>query len=418
MRVTIIAPGSRGDVQPYLALGVGLERAGHSARIVTTMDHDALVRSYGLDLASVPLDVQAALQTKSASASLEGGGVVTSFREFARIAERGARLIAEIGLEAARGADMIVSGFGGVFLAEAIAKRIGVPLVQAYNVPLTPTAAFAGALLPGLDFGPRSCRLGHELSRLAVWTTARMSGNRARMEVLGAPSASRAVPRRYSGLVEGPVLYGYSPAFLPRGPEWGADIEVTGFWFTDDPPGFSPPPALLDFLAAGPPPVGIGFGSMSQRDPDATTALVLEAVRQSGVRAVLLAGWGRLGAQRLPEGVFALESVPHSWLYPRCAAVVHHGGAGTTAAALRAGVPAVVVPFHGDQPFWARRVHAAGVGPAPIPRRRLTARALAAALREATGEPRLATRAAALGTEIRAENGVARAVEALEQLRG
>jgi sterol 3beta-glucosyltransferase len=417
MRVTIIAPGSRGDIQPYLALGVGLERAGHAARIVTTMDHDAIVRSYGLDLASVPLDVQAALQAKSASASLEGGGVVMAFREFARIAERGARLVAEIGLEASRGADVIVSGFGGVFLAEAIAKRLGIPLVQAYNVPLTPTAAFAGPLVPDLDFGPRSRRFGHELSRLAVWTTARMSGNRARMEVLGAPSAPHTVPRRHSGLVEGPVLYGYSSAFLPRGPEWGADVEVTGFWFTDDPPDFSPPPALLEFLAAGPPPVCIGFGSMSQRDPEATTALVLEAVRQSGARAVLLAGWGRLGAQRLPGGVFALESIPHSWLYPRCAAVVHHGGAGTTAAALRAGVPAVVVPFHGDQPFWARRAHAAGVGPAPIPRRRLTARALAAALRDATEDPRLAARAAALGAEVRAENGVGRAVATLARLR-
>lgn len=416
MRIAILAPGSRGDVQPYLALGDGLKAAGHEVRLVTTRDHDALVRAHGLELFSVPVDVQAALQGGSTAEVLEGGGVVRSFRELSRLAVAAARLLAEVSLEASRGVDVVVTGFGGVFMGEAVARRLGVPLVQAYNVALTPTGAYAGALLPGLDFGARSRRLGHWLTRQAVWLTARQAGEAARREVLGVPPSPRLVSSRFAGLVEGPVLYGFSEAFLPRGPEWGADVEVTGFWFTDGPPDFTPPPALVDFLAGGPKPVCIGFGSMSQRDPKGTTALVLAAVKRAGVRAVLLAGWGGLRASELPAEVFALDSIPHAWLYPRCAAVVHHGGAGTTAAALRAGVPAVVVPFHGDQPFWGKRVHSMGAGPRPIPRRALTVDGLATALREAATSAELAERAARLGESIRAERGVERAVASIARL--
>ena len=408
MRILIVAPGSRGDVEPYLALGTGLVQAGNAVSILTTRDHEARVVAAGFGLFSVDLDVQAALQKRDVSGSLEAGGFFSSFRQLKLLAERGAQLTAEAGLRAGAETDLVVTGFGGAFMAEGIARKFGVPLVQAYNVPLTPTAAFAGPLLPRLDFGPRSRKLGHLLTRAAVWMTARGSGNRARMQVLGAPSAPMFVSSATPGLVPGRVIYGYSPAFLPVGPEWGADVEVTGFWFgaADE----TPNPALEAFLAAGEPPVCIGFGSMSQTNPKATTALVLEAVRQSGLRAVLLAGWGGLTASDLPANVLALPQASHASLYPRCAAVVHHGGAGTTAAALRAGVPALVVPSHGDQDFWARRVHAAGTGPAPIPRRRLTVKALAAGLREAEA---FRSKAAALGAVIRSENGVGRAVAAI-----
>lgn len=416
MRVTFIAPGSRGDVQPYVALGVGLQRAGHAVRVVTTRDHDALVQSYGLELASIPLDVQAALQQRDVSGAIESGSLLASFRQFRRVAADGARLTAEVGLEACRDADVIVAGFGGVFIAEGLSHRLGVPLVQAFNVPVTPTAAFPGALTPWLDFGARSRLLGHALARQAVWMTARASGNGPRRAVLGTPSAPALVPRRFAGLVEGPVLYGHSGAFLPPAPEWGADVTVTGFWFADEPHDFTPPPALVEFLESGPAPVCIGFGSMSQRDPARTTALVLDAVRRSGVRAVLVAGWGGLKPGSLPPRVFAIDSIPHAWLYPRCAAVVHHGGAGTTAAALRAGVPAIVVPFHGDQPFWASRVHAGRLGPQPIPRTKLTTSKLAAALTEATSDRSMSQRAAELGRRIRAEDGVGRAVDALVRI--
>ena len=416
MRIAIIAPGSRGDIQPYLALGVGLLRAGHAVRVVTTIDHTELVQSYGPELWSVDIDVKAALQGDKVSGSIEGGSVVTSFWHFAEIAKRGARMLAEVGLAACRGVDGIVAGFSGAFIAEGIAAHLDLPLVQAYNVPLTPTSTHAGVLVPGLSWGPRSRRLSHALTRQAIWMVSRSSANAARMEVLGSPSAPWLAPSSIAGLAPGPVLYGYSPAVLPRPAEWGDDIEITGTWFTDEPSGFTPPPGLEAFLAEGPRPICIGFGSMSQRDPESTTRLVLDAVARSGQRAILLSGWGGLTATERPRSVFQGDSIPHSWLYPRVSAVVHHGGAGTTFAGLRAGVPSIVVPFHGDQPFWAKCVHDLGVGPAPIPRTRLSAERLAGAIEAAVRDEAMAARAAALGERIRAEDGVGRAVASIERI--
>lgn len=206
------------------------------------------------------------------------------------------------------------------------------------------------------------------------------------------------------------MLYGFSPLVLPRPADWPAWYRLTGYWFLDRPTGWTPPPRVVEFLAAGPPPVYVGFGSMVPRDPAATTGLVLGALRRAGVRGILATGWMGETAQPLPHHVLALDDIPHDWLFPRVAAVVHHGGAGTTAAALRAGRPAVVVPFFADQPFWAQRVAALGVGPTPIPHRRLTLDGLAAAIRTAVRDGEIAQRALALGDGLRAEDGVADAV--------
>lgn len=414
MKVSIIAPGSRGDIQPYIALAQGLVAAGHGVRVVTTVDHEALVKGYGLEVTSIPVSVEAALQSSATSAAVEGGGVIASFKAFAELAKRAARETATLGLEASRGVDAVVTGFSAAALADGIARKLGVPLVQAYNVPLTPTGAFPGALLPGLDFGAWTRRLGHRLTRQALWLTARSAANEALREVLDA-SPMGLLPPAASGLADGPVLYGFSEAFLPRGPEWGADVEVTGFWFVEEPTSSSPPSGLSAFLEAGPPPVCIGFGSMTSEDPKAVTTLVLDAVKQAGVRCVLLSGWAGLTPETLPPTVFLTKGVAHSWLYPRCSAVVHHGGAGTTAAALAAGVPAVVVPFHGDQPFWASRVRLAGTGPMPIPKKQLTAKALATALIQATTDGAMRARSAEVGARVRSESGVARAVERISR---
>jgi UDP:flavonoid glycosyltransferase YjiC (YdhE family) len=190
---------------------------------------------------------------------------------------------------------------------------------------------------------------------------------------------------------------------------------MTGYWFLDRPQGWQPPAALVDFLQAGPPPVVVGFGSITVRDPEETTVLVLSALRAARQRGLLLTGWGGLSQADLPDDVFKLEAVPHDWLFPRAAAVVHHGGAGTTAAALRAGVPSIVVPNFMDQPFWAQRVVALGAGPRPIPRNRLNAARLSAALRAAVEDESFRARAAAVGRRLRAEDGVGRAVEAFER---
>ncbi len=191
---------------------------------------------------------------------------------------------------------------------------------------------------------------------------------------------------------------------------------MTGYWFLDAAADWTPPAALMKFLNSGKPPVYIGFGSMGSRKPAATAALVLAALDRSGQRGILLSGWGGLSQANLPDTVLMVESIPHSWLFPRMAAVVHHGGAGTTAAGLRAGVPSIVIPFFGDQLFWGQRVAKLGVGTAPIPRKQLTVELLAQAIDRAVTDPVMIRQAANLGAKIQAEDGIAHAVAVIHAI--
>jgi sterol 3beta-glucosyltransferase len=173
---------------------------------------------------------------------------------------------------------------------------------------------------------------------------------------------------------------------------------------------------LLDFLDRGAPPVYIGFGSMGSRNPEQTADLVLQAISMTGQRAILQSGWGGLSKTDLPDTVFIVDSISHSWLFPRVAAVVHHGGAGTTAAGLRAGVPTIIIPFFGDQPFWGRRVAELGVGTDPIPRKQLTSKRLAAAIHRAVNDRSIIQQAADLGEKIRAEDGITKVVNIIQKI--
>jgi UDP:flavonoid glycosyltransferase YjiC (YdhE family) len=238
----------------------------------------------------------------------------------------------------------------------------------------------------------------------------RRAVNQARQKVLGLPPLPflGPPPRMFR---DQPALYGFSPRVLPRPRDWNANQVITGYWFLESPGSWQPSAALAEFLGAGPPPVVVGFGSMHDPHAGELTGRVIEALTRARLRGVLLTGWGGLSNKVRSDAIYVAESVPHDWLFPRAAAVVHHGGAGTTAAALRAGVPSIVVPFMADQPFWGSRIARLGVGPRPIPRRRMSALRLANALCAATLDPEMRRRASELGEQIRAEDGVGGAVE-------
>ena len=211
-----------------------------------------------------------------------------------------------------------------------------------------------------------------------------------------------------------PILYPYSRHVLPVPQDFPPHVHVTGYWFLDHSPHWQPAPELERFLESGTPPVYIGFGSIGARNAEKRTTLVLEALEKSGQRGLLVSGWGGLTASELPPTVFMAESVPHDWLFPRVAAVVHHGGAGTTAAGLRAGKPTIICPFMADQPFWGNLVYQRGAGPKPIPQSRLTANGLAEAITAAARDQPMQRCAADLGAKIRAEDGIAHAVEIID----
>jgi sterol 3beta-glucosyltransferase len=306
----------------------------------------------------------------------------------------------------------------GIYTGAALAEKLGVPFIQAYYIPYTPTAAYPSFILPSapVNFGPLN-RLSYSVARQVMWQPVRAADNRVRQEKLDMPRAPVTGPFNSPALRGQPVLYGFSPAVIPPAPDWGKDVHVTGYWFLDRSETWSPPPALRDFLEAGPPPVYVGFGSMSSQKPRETADLILAALAQAGQRGIILSGWGGLAASDLPASVFPLESAPFTWLFPRMAAVAHHGGAGTTAQGLRAGVPSVVIPFFGDQPFWGARVHALGAGPAPIPRKKLNVARLAAAIEQAVRDQGMRSRAATIGAKIRAEDGVGRAAQLIGSSR-
>ncbi len=417
MQIVIIAGGSRGDVQPYVALGQGLLAAGHAVRLVAPEDFRGLATAYGLEFAALAGGMQAQAQSQM-QAIVERGNLLEILAATGRGAEQMAEQSAVAGLAACQDADVIVAGLGGLFVGLALAEKLGKPFVQAHLMPFTPTRAFASVLTP-LPASPLTCWANgpsHRLARQMMWQMLRGADNKVRTQVLGLPRSPRLGPFAALQRQTRALLYGYSPHVIPPPPDWPAAIQVTGYWFLAPPPGWEPPSDLVQFLQAGPPPVYIGFGSMPSRKPEETAGLVVQALARAGQRGVLSAGWGGLKAAALPESVFMVGSVPHSWLFPQMAAVVHHGGAGTTGAGLAAGVPSILTPFFGDQPFWGRTVLALGVGPQAIPRPRLTLERLAEAITQAVTDQAMQQRAAALGARIRAEDGVARAVAAFAAL--
>jgi len=418
MRIAIIAPGSRGDVEPYLALGKGLKQAGHTARLVTHQNFEGLVNAHGVEFWPVEGDVRDIAQGKDMRALLERGNFLAIMSQMAKEAQRGALTFAKGGLAACQGMDLVIAGVGGVFIGIALAEKLRLPLLQSYYIPFTPTQAYPSFLFPMLPpwFGGELNRLSYKLARQMMWQGFRSADRLARRDVLGLPAAPFWGPFNADCLQHTPILYGYSPSVIPKPPDWDNNTHVTGYWFLDSADDWNPPAALVEFLQAGPPPVYVGFGSMSSRKPEQTADLILQALAQAKQRAIILSGWSGLHLADLPDTVFLVDSIPFSWLFPRVAAVVHHGGAGTTSAGLRAGVPSIVVPFFGDQPFWGQRVAALGVGPAPIPRKKLTVKRLAEAIQKTLTDQSMGQRAANLGAKIRAEDGIARAVSVVQHI--
>lgn len=415
MKILILTYGSRGDVQPYVALGKGLREAGHEVMLGTSERFRVFVESHGLRYGYMNDELLAILDTDQGKALMEKAAnvfeIVKRNVTMARQVAPMQRALLRESWEIAKSVqpDLIVfhSKAGG---APHIAEKLGIKCILATPVPMfVPTGEWRFVVFPdwklGRWYNRSSYRLIHMLTN-KVWGKY----VRAFRQELGLPPLKKYDFMKTGDGKDIPVLHAHSEAVLPRPADWPDHAHVTGYWFLDEQTHWTPPQALLDFLDAGPPPVYIGFGSMSGRDPDRLAAIVVDALKKAGLRGVIATGWGGLKAADLPDTIFKIEQAPHDWLFYRVAAVVHHGGAGTTAAGLRAGKPSVIIPFFADQPFWGSRVCELGAGPRPIKRKKLNADVLAAAMREATVNQAMIHAAAVIGWKIRHEDGVARAV--------
>lgn len=417
MDITIIALGSRGDVLPCAALGRTLREAGHRVRFATFAGFESLVAARGLDFFPVHGDAQAIMLSSGGQALARSGQSVVRMmagimRSFGALAQDYAR---DLTVLASQPADLIVNQLGGGLYGYDLSEKLGAPMVAAAVMPLVPTRtqpmlAFPRwpSTLPGYNL------LTYRLAYQLVWQAFRPTINRWRQEALSLDKAPlRGIFREMRESMA--LLNGFSARVVPRPPDWGQQVHVTGYWFPED-REWQPPDDLLRFLNDGPPPIFAGFGSMPLGDAERVTDLVLEAMRLSGQRAIVHAGWGGAGGRALPEWAFGLDYAPYGWLFPRMAALIHHGGSGTTAFGLRSGVPAVVVPFLFDQFYWGRRIAELGVGPAPVPFGKLSAGRLVDAIRAATGDTEMRERARRLGTQIQGEDGLGSAVQVLESL--
>lgn len=416
MRLTIVTGGSRGDIQPFVALGVGLRAAGHEVTLATYDPYEGFVRARGLAFARLSGDPRALVEYL-----LEAGlNPVRLARRFGEVLEPLAETNFEECLEACQHADCVIYTAVG-YLGYLAAQKLGVPRLGAELQPIfTPTREFpcslvsSGFRLPAPLRGTYN-RLTYAAMEQTFWLIFRRSVNDLRtrkLDVSPAPIGGALREMRRNGT---PVLYGWSPSVLPPPKDWGPSANVTGYWFLDGPDDWKPPEELKSFLDRGPAPVCVGFGSMNNRTAEHTTEVILEALRSTRQRGILLTGWGGISNEDLPDEVLKIEEAPHDWLFPRVRAIVHHGGAGTVAAAVRAGRPSITIPFFSDQPFWGRRLEVLGAGTSPIPHSRLSPRVLVPALRRAVNDPILRVRSAALGRRVRSEEGIRRAISIVER---
>ncbi|MER6028934.1 glycosyltransferase [Streptomyces sp. NPDC001851] len=404
--------GSHGDVAPYTGLGHRLVQAGHEVTLVTHERFEPLAAGSGVRFRPLPVDPRAELESprgRGLHRSASGAGKLLRVVDLAR---RVVGQMTEDLLSAARDADAMLLSSSLAPLGHTIAEGLRVPSMGVYLQPHAPTQEFAPAVLGGGQWGGTANRLAGHGVNLAVEqifaATVPRVRDRLGLPPLRAGAALRARERRHW-----PVHHGFSPLVVPRPRDWRPGLTVSGYWWPYDTQA-QLPDRLREFIDAGPAPVFVGLGSATVPDAGRLSAQVVAALRRAGLRGVIQRGWGGLAADG--DDMLTIGDVPHAPLFPRMAAVVHHAGAGTTAAGLRAGVPAVPVPVQFDAGFWSARLVALGVAPDVVPLRRITVDALASALVRATREPAYRERARSLGARIREEDGAAPVLAALDRL--
>ena len=408
MKISILTYGSRGDVQPFISLSLGLMAKGHSVKLAAPARFKNLVEKYNIRF--VPLSGD----PEELSRRLNDAGY-NFIKLTCELMDHAIKIGSDVyhqTREASRDADLIIHTFSHVIGAHTLAREMNIPDIHIQTFPMfSPTGDYPNVTLPEFGIAPLN-RLSHVISQKITWWGSRFGFEQVRRRA-GLPKRKLFSPFQDDPhRPPTPILCAWSPSLIPPSSDWPPHVHITGWYFLDPDREYSPPPELQTFLDSGLPPVCISFGSMLNRDAGKIDRVVRESLMKTDNRGIILSGWSQVENQA-SENLLYLDSVPHDWLLPRCKMIIHHGGAGTTSAGLRAGIPAVIVPFMADQPFWGRRVHAVGAGPKPIPVKKLSLGKLTQAILEAESEAHC-RRARAIGQRIRSEDGVGQAVEFID----
>ena len=394
MRITILTYGSRGDVQPCLALASALRQAGHKPLLALP----EFLRSQADDLGIAVVPLPGDIAQLSEGFSRAGKNPLAMVRTLQRNIEPIALDVARLAYQACQEADLIVHTFLFTLGAHAFARQLGIPDLSVQFFPMFNTSgSYPQLAFPEMPLGSIYNHLTHRLASATFLLSQRLMYPRIRKSAPELPPSLPYPFKSSAGRSATPLLLAFSPTLVPPEPLQDAHIHPTGFWFLDQAAAFQPPADLEEFLASGPQPVCVGFGSMIHPDLPRLQRLLLDGLSQAGQRALVLTGWDGWAAAEPGPDRFFLDDAPHRWLFPRCSAIIHHGGAGTAAAALRSGKPNVVLPLAVDQPFWAKRIHAFGASPPPLDPRTLTADQVAAAVGQALESESIHQRATLIG---------------------
>ncbi|KAI5059897.1 hypothetical protein GOP47_0024317 [Adiantum capillus-veneris] len=412
LEIAMLIVGTRGDVQPFVAIGKRLRERGHRVRLATHANFRGFVTSNGLEFYPLGGDPKIL-----AGYMVKNKGFLPSGPSEISMQKKQLKAIMNSLLPACTKAD----GSGAPFNADAIianppayghvhvAEYLDVPLHIFFTMPWTPTNEFPHPLARVKQ--QAGYRMSYHVGDSLMWWGMRGLINEFRVKEL------KLNPMNYFNWNQGsishlPTGYMWSPHLVPKPKDWGQRVDVVGFCFLSLANNYEPPDALVKWLATGEKPIYVGFGSLPVENPGKMTEIIVQALRETKQRGIIDKGWGGLGnLEETPDSIFLLENCPHDWLFPQCAAVVHHGGAGTTAAGLKAGCPTTVIPFFGDQPFWGERVCSKGVGPLPIPVRLFSLERLVQAI-NFMQDPEVKRRALELAMQMQEEDGVEVAVDA------
>jgi sterol 3beta-glucosyltransferase len=414
MHVTLMTAGSRGDVQPYIALAKALNAQGHETRLVAPDSFADLAEHHGVTLTPLESNFDALLNGEVGEVLMGSStNMIKAMRSIRDIMQPVVKQMTADALDATHDTDAIISQAAVAMFAQTIAEKRGLPLFNSALAPLAPTRAHPSPMwLSHSSLGGFFNRLTGQFMERSMWWLLSPTIKQLREELdLDEHSAGS----YFDVMDRMPTLSAFSPSFYPRPRDYGRNVHITGYWFLDD-ESYAPEQAVVDFLDVGDAPIYIGFGSMVNNNPSETAQIVLEALQETGQRGVLLTAWGGMQAEDVPDDVLVVDDVSHPWLFPHMSAVIHHGGAGTTGNALRAGVPQIIIPHVADQFFWGKHVAEKGLGYEPIPRKAMNVHDLVQAIRTVTYDMPMRDRAKQMGQRVRAEKGTQVAIGVLERL--